>query len=543
SRNSAPDYRGSWGNFGVFTYIQLTDDYPYKDFQPKLDSIIAQHVTPIFENLGITIQYQLQPITDIHLHSKIQDEAEAGGDIATVYIFTAIAVLILIIACINYMNLATARSAKRAKEVGIRKVAGSDRSQLIGQFLTESILMTFFAAVISLVLIYIFLPFFNDMANKSIPFSILFRKDVLLSLMGIVMFTGIVGGSYPAFYLSSFKPISVLQGGATKKGGHAFLRKGLVVIQFFISISMLVSTLVVYKQLNFLSDKDLGFEKEHVVIIEMPNQEVRDKFQALKNELIQLPEVKLVATSSTSPGNNIGKVIFGVENNEGVMEDKGIDFYFADFDYINALGMNIAKGRDFNEDISGDTLYSVLVNEAMVARMNWEEPLGKKFSVPFFGRDTTVLKEVIGVIKDYHQNSLYDEIEPLMVMYNKNNMNMFLKIEGGEVKSTLSKIENIWQQIHPDNPFSFNFLEEEFAAQYDQDERRGKIFTVFTMFAIIIACLGLLGLSTFTTEQRNKEISIRKVNGAEISDIIILVSRDFLKLVMIGTVIALPVSW
>jgi putative ABC transport system permease protein len=541
SKSSAPEYRGSWGNFGVFTYLQFPEGYNPQEFQPSLDSVISQKVNPIFERMGITINYELQKITDIHLYSKIQDEAEEGGDISYIYIFSIVAAFMLIIASINYMNLSTARSFKRAKEVGIRKVMGSQRGQLISQFITESLLLSLLSLIVSLGAIFLLLPYFNDLANKNISFNFLFKGEVVMALSGIILLVGVVGGSYPAFYLSSFNPSEVLKGRSSSKGGNSLIRKILVIFQFSISIFMLISTLVVFDQLNFLRNKDLGFNKEQVLRLEVPSQESRTKLGVLRNRWMQLPGVVNVATASTTPGSNVGKRIFNVESDKGQMMEKGVDFYSADFDYISALGMVIIEGRDFSRDILSDTISAVLVNEAMVERMAWSEPLGKKFEIP--GRDTVYIKQVVGVIKDYHQNSLYDEIEPLMVMYRKDNYYTYVKMDTKDISSLTKKIESDWKQVFPDQPFEYKFLDQDFDSQYEADERRSIIFTVFSSLTIVIACLGLLGLTSFTTEQRTKEIGIRKVIGASLQSIVFLVSKEFLWLVLIATVIAFPLSY
>jgi putative ABC transport system permease protein len=291
SRNTRPNFQGSWGNFGVFTYIQLPESYDLDKMYASLDSVVKEKVNPIFEQSNIVIKYELQKITDIHLHSKIQDEAEAGGDISYIYIFGAVAAFMLVIACINYMNLSTARSANRSKEVGIRKVMGSRRRQLIWQFMAESILIAFIALVLSLVLIYALLPAFNTLSNKSLPFSYTLQPMVLLSLVGIVFFVGVVGGSYPAFYLSGFNPVNVLKGKLATKGGSALFRKGLVITQFAISIFMLISTLVVFDQLQYIRNKDLGFDKSQVVRLNLSGRELREKSQVLVDRLKQSSEV------------------------------------------------------------------------------------------------------------------------------------------------------------------------------------------------------------------------------------------------------------
>jgi putative ABC transport system permease protein len=545
SRNTRPDYQGSWGNFGVFTYIQLPEGYELTKMSASLDSVIKEKVNPIFDQFGIKIRYEMQRITDIHLHSKIQDEAEAGGDISYIYIFGAVAGFMLIIACINYMNLATARSANRAKEVGIRKVMGSQRFQLISQFLTESVVLALISLITSMILIYALLPGFNFLASKQLPFSYILQPKVLLSLLGVVLFVGIIGGSYPAFYLSGFSPVNVLKGKLASRGGTVIFRKGLVILQFSISIFMLISTLIVFDQLQFLRNKDLGFDKEHVIRIRLNDKPQRDKSQVLLDRLRQVKEVGGVGMANSSPGEGIGKLLLKVEDNEGKLTDRGVDLFGADFDFVKTMGMKIVQGRDFSRDVASDTTYAVLVNESMVKRMAWTDPIGKKFvfedGPP--GPDGDAEKRVVGVVKDYHQNSLYDPIEPLMIELRKRNSYVFVRTQEGDVRQSIAGVEKAWKEIFPDYAFEYDFLDQDFNSQYKADEKRSQIFTAFSGLTIIIACLGLLGLAAFTTEQRTKEIGVRKVIGASIGNLVFLVSREFFILVGIGTLLAFPFSW
>jgi putative ABC transport system permease protein len=544
SRNTRPGFQGSWGNFGVFTYIHLPDGYDLTKMYASLDTIIKQRVNPIFEQFGIRIKYELQPILDIHLYSKIQDEAEAGGDISYIYIFASVALFMLIIACINYMNLATARSVNRAREVGVRKVMGSQRRQLIAQFITESVVIAVIAMVLSMLLIYALLPAFNDLANKSLPFSFILQTPVILSLLGIVFFVGIVGGSYPAFYLSGFNPVNVLKGKLAARGGSVILRKFLVVFQFAISIFMLISTLIVFNQLQYMRNKDLGFEKERVVRLSLNERALREKSQGLIDRLKQTPEVAGVGMASSSPGQGIGKLLLKVEDNEGKLTDRGVDLYNADYDFIKTMGMQIVEGRDFSRDIVSDTTYAVLVNESMVKRMSWDDPIGKKFIFQGGGpNNTDIEKRVVGVVKDYHQNSLYDPIEPLMIILDRNNGNVFVRTVEGDVRQSIDAIERAWKDIFPTYTFEYNFLDADFNSQYKADEKRSQIFTAFSGMTIVIACLGLLGLAAFTTEQRTKEIGVRKVIGASVRHLVMLVSKEFFLLVGIGMVLAFPVAW
>lgn len=543
SRNTRPQNQGGWGGFGVFTYIQFPADYNLDKMYVSLDTIVKQRVNPIFEQYGISIKYELQRITDIHLYSKIQDEAEAGGDISYIYIFGAVAIFMLVIASINYMNLATARSANRAKEVGIRKVMGSQRAQLVYQFITESVVIALIALLLSVILIYALLPVFNSLSSKEIPFSYILQTPVVLSLLGIVLFTGVVGGSYPAFYLSGFNPVNVLKGKLSAKGGSVFFRKSLVVVQFAISIFMLISTLIVFDQLEFLRSKDLGFNKEQVIRIELSGLELRQKGKVLVDKLRQNSAVETVGMADAAPGEGIGKLLIQVEDNEGKLSEKGVDLFSADFDFVKTMGMTIVQGRDFSRDVISDTTYAVLVNEAMVKRMSWDNPIGKKFVFGGGPNNPPIEKRVVGIVKDYHQNSLYDVIEPLMIILDDEQNYVFVRIKEGDVKQSIASLESTWKEVNPNHPFEYNFLDQDFDSQYRADEKRSQIFTAFSGLTIAIACLGLLGLAAFTTEQRTKEIGVRKVIGASVQSLVILVSKEFFILVGLGMVLAFPAAW
>jgi putative ABC transport system permease protein len=535
SISSFPPFKESenWGRPFAVTYIQLPDKYEPARFEKNFEKVLAEHVNPIFEKKGVKISYELQRITDIHLRSKIQEETEAGGDISYIYIFCAIAAFILIIACINYMNLAIARSARRAKEVGIRKVVGSQRGQLVVQFLTESVVLAFISLVISLILVYLFLPTFNSLAEKQLTHLDLLDPFVLLAMAGILFFVGIGGGSYPAFYLSRFNPAAVLKGGPSGKGGNLFTRKILVVVQFTISTFMLICTLVVFDQLQFIMNKDLGFDKEQVLMIAIDDGNMRQSLTALHNRVINESSVENFATASAAPGDDIRLALVPVEDEEGKMTERTVSWFAADYNFVTALGMTIVEGRNFSRDILSDTAKAVLVNEAMVEKMGWKNPLGKRFQN----------REVVGVLQDYHQNSLYEEIQPLVILLNKNNYYTFIKIGGSDLHETVKKVENAWQEVFPNKPFEFQFLDQNFDAQYKAAERRGVIFTIFSAFSVIIACLGLLGLTAYTTEQRAKEIGIRKVVGAGTSNIVVLIGKDFILLVALSIVIAVPVAY
>lgn len=543
SRNTQPGYQGSWGNFGVYTYIQLPEGYDLAKMYASLDSVIKEKVNPIFDQFDIKIRYQMQKITDIHLYSKIQDEAEGGGDISYIYIFGAVAGFMLVIACINYMNLATARSANRSKEVGIRKVMGSQRRQLIAQFITESLVTALIALVVSMILIYALLPGFNTLANKELPFGYVLQPIVVYSLIGVILFVGIVGGSYPAFYLSGFNPASVLKGKLAAKGGSVVFRKMLVIAQFSISIFMLISTLIVFNQLQYIRNKDLGFDKSRVIRLDLSEREMRNKSQILVDRLKQSSDVTAVGMSNASPGQGISKNLAKVEDEEGKLTDRGVDLFNADYDFVTTMGMHVVLGRDFSRDVASDSIYAVLVNEAMVKRMAWKNPLGKKFIFNQGPDNPPIEKRVVGVVKDYHQNSLYDVIEPLMIILNKNQNYVFVRTREGDVRQSLASVERAWKETFPNNSFAYTFLDQDFNSQYKADEKRSQIFTLFSGLTILIACLGLLGLAAFTTEQRTKEIGVRKVVGANVYSLVVLVSKEFFMLVGIGMVLAFPAAW
>jgi len=540
SKNSRPKLQGSWGNFGVYTYIQLPANYDLTKMQASLDKIILEKVNPIFERMGIKVKYELQPITKIHLYSKIDDEAEAGGDIAYIYIFGAVGIFMLVIACINYMNLATARSANRAKEVGIRKVMGSEKKQLIYQFLSESVVMSLIALLLSLGLIFGLLPYFNLLAAKTLAFNYIFQPAVIWSLVAIVVFTGLVGGSYPAFYLSSFNPVNVLKGKLSSKGGSVIFRKSLVIIQFALGIFMLISTFIVFDQLQFLRKKDLGFDKEQLVRLELSGKEQFEKASVLVEALKKRSEVVTAGMANASPGQGISKNIFQVEDSEGKMVERGVDLYFADYDFVKTMRMSIVQGRDFSHDIPSDSLHGLLVNESMVKRMGWKDPIGRRFTT---GRQNEIEKTVVGVVKDYHQRSLYEPIEPLIIILGSRNNYVFIRTTPGDIGKTLSSIERAWKEVYPTDPFGYSFVNQDLDSQYHADQKRSQLFTVFSCLTVFIACLGLLGLAAFTTEQRTKEIGVRKVIGASVRSLVVLVSKEFFVLVALGMILAFPAAW
>ena len=540
SRTTLPaDFADNWGSFGFYNYVLLKPGVNAAAFEKKLIPMYNKYMASIFAQFNIKIHYGVQPITAIHLHSDMQGEPEELGSMSYIYIFSAVAFFMIIIACINYMNLTTARSARRSKEIGMRKVAGSNKSQLVAQFLIESTVTACFALILSFVFIVLFLPTFNTLAGKSIAYSTLFQPSTFIILLSIVLFVGIAGGSYPAFYLSGFNPVHVLKGSLSKASGNAALRRTLVVIQFSISMIMIICTWVVYGQLQYVRNKDLGFDKARVLTVTAnSNRNINSDILAFKNKMKNNPNVLSASTAETTPGKGINYNLLSIETDKGFV-DKGVDIYAIDEDYLKTLGIQLKRGRNF----SGlpDTLHSMIVNEKMAQEYGWKESLGKRVKFP--GDTSGAYLEVVGVVKDFNQKSLYNPIAPLIMYYRPNSNNIQLKLSGQNITATISSIEKEWKSAFPDLPFQYTFLDQDFDSQYAADQKRGKIFTAFSILTILITCLGLLGLIAFTTQQKQKEIGIRKVMGAGVGQIVPLVTKNFVVLVGISCLIAFPVAY
>lgn len=542
SASTIPDLQnaGSWGGFGVYTYVLLKEGTNPKDFEAKLPEVVKNYVATIFDELNIKVKYALLPVTDIHLKSDFEGEPEPAGEMAFIYIFAAVGIFMLLIASINYMNLATARSARRALEVGMRKVLGSGKGKLIGQFLSESVILTIISLGLSLVLVLTLIPVFNSAFNLNLSTDLLWTPPVLLGMLGILVLVGIVGGSYPAFFLSAFQPAVVLKGTYARGGSSQLLRKSLVVVQFVLSLFMLIGTGIIYDQMNYVRTKELGFDKEQMMTFGFTSREQTEKWPVLREALLQNPNITSAATAGTSPGNGSGKTIFNIEIAEGIMEERGIDNYGIDFDFFPTLGVEIVEGRNFSKEFSTDSTLAVLVNEAMVKRMAWENPIGKK--VQFGSNDTLPVARVIGVVKDFHQRSLYNPIEPLMFRPRFNNRISHVKI-ASNVPATIAYVEQQWEKLFPETPLEYDFVDASFLALYEADQIRARIFTLFSVIMIIVACLGLLGLASFTAEQRTKEIGIRKIMGASVSNIIVMLTQNFVFLVLIAAIPAFIAAW
>jgi putative ABC transport system permease protein len=483
----------------------------------------------------------LQKITDIHLRSHTDYEAEENGDINRVYIFSAIALFILLIACINYMNLSTARSTLRAKEIGIRKVAGAHRNEIIFQFLNESVLMSWISMIISFGLCYLLMPYMDKVSGENLRTSILFKPWIILLLFFIPFIVGILSGIYPALFMSSFKPVKVLKGFLKTSGGMT-LRKVLVVVQFAISIILIICTGIVFRQMRYMQTKSLGFDKEHIVTLPFAS-ELGEKYDAFRSDLLMNSSIKDMARSSRIP---TGRLLdeTGVRMSSGdtlAPVNVDIKYVIADQDFIKTYGVKIIAGRGFSRDFGTDTS-AFLINEAAAKALGFksnEEVVGKDFG---YGDRKGKL---IGVFNDFHFESLHQKIVPLVLLVPTNASNygrVSIKL-AGNVPGTINSIENTWKKLMPQVPFEYTFMDENFARLYKAEEKQKTLFTIFASLSIFIACLGLFGLSAFSISQRIKEIGIRKVLGANVRSIVGLLSKDFLKLVAVAIVLAFPVAW
>ncbi|MFO7671489.1 MAG: ABC transporter permease [Bacteroidales bacterium] len=539
SRNSLPQQLGSWGNFGVYTYLLLREGENAAGFQEKLKMMYPLYMATIFESMGIRIEYELMKITDIHLHSENSGEPQPTGSIQYVIIFSIVAFFLILIATLNYINLATARSAKRAREISLRKVIGSSRRLLIIQFLTESTMLTFFSLLLSLGLLIILLPQLNMLSGKNFSLDVLGRPISVISLFVIMILVGILGGTYPALYLSRFSPVVVMKGVSQSGSSKGLFRKVLTVIQFTISGVMIACTLVVMNQIEYMQNKDQGWDMEGVITLLLPDHEPVTKMRVLKEQLLDHPQIESVGLTDTRIGNGSGKVIFNMETSNG-MEQRGVNFVVVDHDFVEALGIEMAQGRDFSPDFMGDTLTGVVVNETLARRLNWEEPIGKRVEI---GDGSQIMARVIGVMKDYHQTGMYNEVESLLMIYRLDVNIMYVKLAGDDPEASLAFIREKWEEIFPGKPFEYTFLAEDFKDQFSNDQNRRTVFAAFTLLTIFIACLGLFGLASYTTERRTREIGIRKVFGASIPRVLRLITSEFLILILVSFALSIPAVW
>ena len=528
----------AWGSNSFQTLFTLLPDGRTEEIERRIEDVLISYLgenSPNFNRLHI------QKFTDIHLHSNLADEQGENSDITYIYIFSSIAILILTIACINYMNLATARSANRAKEVGMRKVFGAGKSNLINQFMVESVVLVLFAVVLAAVATAVILPFFREFSGLQLEFDLLSNLGLIGIILGAAILVGVFSGSYPAFYLSSFQPLRVLKGKLTSGAKSGLLRRVLVIVQFTISVILIVATIVVYNQLNYIQNKNLGYDRDQMMILGT-NQQIGAQYETFKNELLKIQGVKSVGGSSRVPSGQLldSQGAQAEVNGEMLPTQVVIKVLSVDPDFVPTYSMEMASGRNFSMDFSTDSAAFVL-NEKSVEIIGWEsaeDAVGK--NMVYSG----VRGKVIGVVKDFHFESLQSEIVPMILVNRPNRMNFLsIKIEGSELRNSVDEIEEAYAKFSPNMPISYNFLDDRFQVLYTSETQRSQLFTIFSGLAIFLACLGLFGLASFTVSQRSKEISIRKVLGASVNQIVSILSKEFLILIIVAIVLASPVAW
>lgn len=517
-------------------------DMLIKYMGPQIEAFMGKSMEKLVEENELAGEFFLQPLRDIHLHSDLVAEMEATSDIKYVYIFTAIALFILIIASINYMNLSTARSAGRAKEVGIRKVLGSFRSQLVRQFLTESMLLCLVSLAIALGLVRLALPYFNGLSGKSLSMANLGNPALVGALVLVAIIVGILAGGYSAFFISAFQPVNVLKGHLKSAIKTGWLRRGLVVLQFAASIILIIGTFVVYDQLHFIQNKKLGYNKEQVIILNNTYL-LGDQAETFKNQMLAYPQFVDATVSGYLPvpsnRNNTSVYPEGERDNK---KATSMQNWIVDYDYIPTLGMKIAAGRNFSREYSTDNRAAIM-NQAAAKQFGWEQPVGRRIGRLVSVKGDIELYEVIGVVEDFHFETLKETIGPLVMFLGESNGNISFRVEVKDISGAIALLQQGWKKFLPLQPFEYNFLDERFADMYQTEQRIGRIFGVFAGFAIFIGCLGLFALVAFTAEQRTKEIGIRKVLGATALNIMRLLTKEFVILIAVANVIAWPVAF
>jgi putative ABC transport system permease protein len=547
------DYKwGDIGNHNFYTYLLLKKGTDYKHLEAQLPNYVSQYLLPHimermhlkskdeFEKAGNHAVYTLMPLTKIHLYSHLPKELGTPGNIQYVYVFSAVALFILLIACINFMNLTTARSAGRAREVGVRKVLGTSKKELVLQFLAESVLLVFLSLLLAIGMVLLILPLFNQMAGKSLqPDQFLSIKAVLM-LMVLPLIVGVLAGSYPAFFLSAFKPVQVLKGKLVPGKGDISLRSILVVFQFATSIVLIIGALVVYRQLDFIRKKNLGYNKDQVLIIENTNA-LGSKEVAFKNEVTQLAGIRSGTVSPFLPIGNTARSSNNISKQEVVDANSSFNAqrWSVDEDYVPTIGLQLLKGRNFSKNFTDDR--SVIVNETTAKMLGYKDPVGKQCYV-WTGPGKTTAFTIVGLVRNFNYESLRQDIGPLCLFYKPGSGLISFRINTTDISTLLAEVKEKWKATAPDMPFSYSFMDQSFNAMYRSEQQVGQIALAFSVLAVIIACMGIFGLATFVAEQRTKEIGIRKILGASTAGIVQLLSKDFMKLVAIAFVTGAPLA-
>lgn len=535
-----PEIFDWWGYVDFYTYLLVSENFDQKAFESKIPGFLDKHIDPE-QRKEYYYNFSLESLNSIYLHSNADRQQGETGSLSNIYIFSIIGLFILVIASINFMNLATARSMERAKEVGIRKVIGAERKGLIYQFLGESLILVFVASIIGFGLAFIGLPWLGSLTNRTFEFESILSAPAQLLYFGVTLFTGLLSGSYPALVLSGFKPVSILKGAFRTSPQGTNLRKGLVVFQFSLSIAMIACTVVVYHQLGYMLNKDMGFDKEQQLILDFNwDGTVLGNSETIKNELLSLADVSSVSLSRTVPSSHFPAAGTDIETPEGNMENFSPYIFEVDNNFIQHYKINVVAGRAFSPDFPTDSISSLVINEAAAKSFGYSDPkniIGKKFQQ--WGREGTI----VGVIKDFNYKSLHEEVAPLTLRQVPYGRYFSLRMHTDNYQDALANVEKKWAELAPHRPFIYSFLDESFNEQYLADIRFRRLFTIFSCLAICIACLGLFGLATYSAMLRTKEIGIRKVLGADLGTIVTLLSKDFIKLVGIAILMAVPFSW
>ena len=537
------NYSDHWGSNSITTTVKLSKNADPSPVDGKLTAVVKSNLEfDEGEEENYPTEFMLAPLKDMHLHSYF-GYGHPPGQIQNVIIFATIGIFILLIACINYMNLSTARSGRRSREIGLRKVSGAYRKNIISQFFGESLITTLFAGLFALILVVLLLNMFNQLSGKQIDIAFLLTKEFIIGLIGMILFTSLIAGSYPAIYLSSFIPVSVLKGEEGEYSHKAWLRKILVVIQFVLSIFLITGTFLVYKQLNYMQTRKLGYDKEHVMYIRMFG-DINKSYDVIRETFIRNPEVAYVTASSHLPshiGSNSGGVDWEGKDPELTTL---ISMSVVDFDYVEALKIPIVQGRslkrEFPSDFASDSTGSFLVNEEVVKIMGVDDPVGMRFS--FMGISNG---KIAGVMKNFHYHSMRNKIEPLAIIaaHKEYLTYIIIRLAPGDVDRAIKKLETDWATVLPDYPFEYQFLDDDYDEMYRAERRMGTLLNYFTITAVIIALLGLFGLASFMAEKRTREIGVRKVFGSSAKGIIYLLTWEFSRLVIIAIVIGIPLSW
>ena len=532
-------YFTQWFVIIGWSYVLVQEGTDLAVLSQKLQAVTEKHSGSEARKFGQTIEYLPQKIKDIHLKSRILEEIEPNGNILYVYVFSIVALFILVIACINFMNLSTARSANRGREVGLRKVFGAQRKRLVSQFITEAIGLAVVGLVIALNLVWILLPAFNNLTGKAMHINDLNNGVIWLGLLGLILVTGVVSGSYPAFFLSAFQPIQVLRGKLQKGSQRSYLRNGLVTFQFTISIILIISTFIVLSQLNYMKNKSLGFNKEQVLVVRLNRSSFGKSYEAFKNTLLQNPQITGASYSNGLPG-RVNTILTLFQEGKADSESHNFAVIAADYNFLKTYEIDLAEGRDFSKDFSTDTAGAFLLNETGAAKLE----LGKNTIGTQIGFSSDDLFPILGITKDFHYESLKDVIGPLAIQLSTEFESLLsLRISTENLTDTISFIEGTWNEFDKERAFNYFFVDENFDALYHSETRLSKIITAFAFIAIFVACLGLVGLASFTVEQSTKEIGIRKVLGASVNTLVFQLSWHFTKWVLVANIIAWPVTY